>query len=84
MADDIVERLYCSYADPPCEQCTFCAARAEIERLRVELKAVADVLYRRADGARKMDNGRRQLEIWGVPESFIAWMLREGEEARRG
>ena len=34
MADDIIARLRCSYADPPCEQCTFCAARAEIERLR--------------------------------------------------
>lgn len=42
-----------------------------------ELKAVADVLYRLAEGGRKMDHGRRQLEIWGVPESFIVWMLRE-------
>ena len=34
MADDIIARLRCSYADPPCKQCAFCAARAEIERLR--------------------------------------------------
>lgn len=41
MPDDIVTRLRCSYAEPPCEQCTFCAARAEIERLR----AVCNDLY---------------------------------------
>lgn len=36
MADDILSRLYCSYEKDgwPCEQCTFCAARAEIKRLR--------------------------------------------------
>ena len=38
MADDIVTRLYCSYSDPPCESCTFCAARAEIERLRAHIE----------------------------------------------
>lgn len=37
MSDDILGRLHCAYAkgtEPPCEQCTFCAARAEIEWLR--------------------------------------------------
>lgn len=36
MSDDILSRLYCSYekAGWPCESCTFCAARTEIERLR--------------------------------------------------
>lgn len=41
MADDIMTRLQCAYHkgegdEPPCEQCTFCAARAEIDRLRAE------------------------------------------------
>lgn len=39
----ILSRLTCSYSDPPCEECTFCAARAEIERLRVVLGAVDDL-----------------------------------------
>lgn len=36
MSDDILSRLRCSYEKDewPCEQCTFCAARAEIEWLR--------------------------------------------------
>jgi hypothetical protein len=44
VADDIVTRLRCAYSTDgcaedvwPCEQCTFCAARAEIERLRAEV-----------------------------------------------
>lgn len=43
MADDIIARLRCAYRkgeEPPCEACTFCAARAEIEGLR----AAGDVL----------------------------------------
>ena len=46
-----------------------------------EIKTVADVLYRLANGERKMDHGRRQLEIWGVPDLFISWMLRETPKA---
>jgi hypothetical protein len=34
VAEDIVERLRCTYTDDGCDQCTFCLARAEIERLR--------------------------------------------------
>ena len=35
MGDDIIDRLQCTYRKDewPCETCTFCAARAEIERL---------------------------------------------------
>lgn len=46
MGDDIVTRLYCSYADPPCEACTFCVARAEIERLRTADDELHDDLTR--------------------------------------
>lgn len=46
-----------------------------------EIKTVANVLYRLANGERKMDHGRRQLEIWGVPDLFISWMLRETPKA---
>lgn len=41
MSDDIIARLHCSYAEPPCEACTFCAARAEIELLREIAEAAA-------------------------------------------
>lgn len=55
MADDIIDRLRCSYADPPCEQCTFCAARAEIERLRALGDDLAEECWnnRSADAAVK-------------------------------
>ena len=63
MADDIIDRLRCSYADPPCEQCTFCAARAEIERLRTELSDTRrlkdDLLSRlRESGCGLLPHGR--------------------------
>lgn len=45
MADDILARLRCSYADPPCEQCTFCAAAIQIEQLRAAGNAMAESLY---------------------------------------
>jgi len=48
MRDDIIDRLRCAYSkgdEPPCEECTFCAARTEIERLRAEIK----VLHRALD-----------------------------------
>lgn len=44
MADDIIDRLRCAYRkgeEPPCEACTFCAARAEVERLREIAEAAA-------------------------------------------
>jgi hypothetical protein len=36
VADDIVTRLRCIYDPDGCGQCTFCLAKAEIERLRAE------------------------------------------------
>lgn len=41
MADDIVERLSCIYDADGCGQCTFCLAKAEIERLRAAGDALA-------------------------------------------
>ena len=38
---NIIDRLRCAYSkgdEPPCEECTFCAARAEIDRLRAEVE----------------------------------------------
>ena len=55
MADDIIDRLRCAYRkgdEPPCEACTFCAARAEIERLRaaiLEWDASTDCFWDDAD-----------------------------------
>lgn len=45
MSDDIIARLRCTYraaSEFPCEACTFCAARAEIERLRAAGDALAE------------------------------------------
>lgn len=47
MADDIIDRLQCTYRNGewPCEECTFCAARAEIERLRADLAHLGSFLH---------------------------------------
>ena len=44
MADDIVDFLQCIYDEDACGQCTFCLAKAEIERLRAVLDAI-DALH---------------------------------------
>ena len=44
MADSIVTRLQCIYEEDGCDQCTFCLAKAEIERLRAEAWALAQDL----------------------------------------
>lgn len=59
MADDIVTRLYCSYSDPPCESCTFCAARAEIERWRAEASIKG---YRLDDALDEIERLRAHIE----------------------
>ena len=49
MADDIIARLRCPYtaaSESLCEECAFCAARAEIERLRALGDALADAAIR--------------------------------------
>lgn len=53
MSDDLIDRLGCAYltGDVPCEACTFCAARVEIERLREQndyLKANVEMLLAEA------------------------------------
>jgi len=48
VADDIVTRLNCAYprhGTTDCELCTFCLAKAEIERLRTENALLASYLY---------------------------------------
>lgn len=42
-----------------------------------EMHAVGHFLYRMANGPSqvKMDHGRRQMQIWGLPESVIEWAL---------
>ena len=77
MADDIIDRLYCCYADPPCEECTFCAARAEIERLR----AVVDALVARPFRGTSVERRDRMYGSgWAdVHDALDAW-----QEARRG
>lgn len=76
MADDIVTRLYCSYADPPCESCTFCAARAEIERLQAIVTTVDDLHSPRLahDTCLACDHN------WPCPTHLLI----HPEEARRG
>lgn len=46
MADDIVTRLRCIYDPDGCEQCAFCLANAEIERLCGQLEEMAESLMR--------------------------------------
>lgn len=45
MGDDVMTRLQCTYPSGkwPCEECTFCVARAEIERLRAIVATVDDL-----------------------------------------
>jgi len=47
MADDIVDRLQCIYDKDGCGQCTFCLAKAEIERLRAVSDQLAEALRER-------------------------------------
>jgi hypothetical protein len=42
MTDNIVTRLQCIYDKDGCGQCTFCLAKAEIERLRAAGDALAE------------------------------------------
>ena len=44
MADDIVKQLQCIYNKNGCGRCTFCLAKAEIERLRAEVERLRAVL----------------------------------------
>ena len=66
MADDIVTRLQCTYpsGEWPCEECTFCVARAEIERLRAQVEELLPLFEDIVIGERireraANDNGRR-------------------------
>lgn len=67
MSDDIIDRLRCAYSkgdEPPCEACTFCVARAEIERLRAQVAELLPwdediVIGERIRERAANDNGRR-------------------------
>jgi hypothetical protein len=48
VADDILARLRCIYAAEGCGQCTFCVAKAEIERLREKVEDLRMYLERDA------------------------------------
>ena len=73
MSDDIIARLRCSYADPPCESCTFCAARAEIERLRADRDRWRELAIDFADA------GTHETAHSLVMDDYLTW-----QEARRG
>lgn len=49
MADDIMTRLQCIYDKDGCGQCTFCLAKAEIERLRAAGDALLTVMQAGSD-----------------------------------
>ena len=49
MADDIVKRLQCIYEEDGCDQCTFCLAKAEIERLHDIVDQLVDALKHARD-----------------------------------
>jgi len=44
VADDIVKQLQCIYDKDGCGQCTFCLAKAEIERLRAQVEHAHAIL----------------------------------------
>jgi hypothetical protein len=87
VADDIVTRLDCAYprhGTTDCELCTFCLAKAEIERLRGIAEELADAFQQ------VTDHGDACPICW---ESFKATRKAEncyghaaiiGLEARRG
>jgi len=49
VADDIMTRLQCIYHKDGCGQCTFCLAKAEIERLRAAGDALLTVMQAGSD-----------------------------------
>lgn len=66
VADNIIDRLQCTYRKDewPCEACTFCAARAEIERLREQVAEMLPlfediVIGKRIRERDANDNGHR-------------------------
>lgn len=88
MADDIVTRLQCAYpsGEWPCESCTFCAARAEIERLRAKRDAehdLADQLASHLEWALRCV-GSLPLEMRATFDARMAEVLAAHKEARRG
>lgn len=75
MGDDIIDRLQCTYRKDewPCETCTFCAARAEIERLRADRDRWRELAIDFADA------GTHETAHSLVMDDYLTWL-----EARRG
>lgn len=61
---DIIARLRCSYSEPPCEQCMFCAARAEIERLRSDNEQLRDAGDALVAAIRNHDLRESHIKKW--------------------
>ena len=85
MTDDIVTRLRCIYDPDGCGQCTFCLAKAEIERLRGIAEDLADAFQQVTDHGdacpicwESFKTTRKAQNCYG--HAVIA----ELEEARRG
>ena len=79
MSDDIIDRLRCAYSkgdEPPCEACTFCVARAEIERLRAELEQARLNLQHARTGKALLDLEREREERQLVEQSLIRTVVR--------
>jgi hypothetical protein len=84
VADDIVTRLQCIYNKDGCGQCTFCLAKAEIERLRALADQLAEAL-REVSEVTKVLHGRGDLADCLI-QSFTTLTAYEAarKEADRG
>jgi len=62
VADDIVTQLQCIYDKDGCGQCTFCLAKAEIERLRAQVEHAHAILA--SEGAAWLVVGSSHEQSW--------------------
>ena len=87
VADDIVTRLQCIYNPDGCGQCTFCLAKAEIERLRAQVAHAHAILA--SEGAAWLMVGSNHEQSWRqslTPAIELYWRKYGNyfKEARRG